>query len=139
MYDFPTPAISGFTFPVVCNAKGGERLGNFWIQYVNAQSYSPRIISCINLYIKILKLLAVISVTTVTITYMYYILSWCDIILPNTAYATPKRKGSLVVAGKRNRRTGSESNFWVWSRTLSPSVGFEPTSKKGGRTVFAFD
>ena len=32
MYDFPTPAISGFTFPVVCNAKGGERLGNFWIQ-----------------------------------------------------------------------------------------------------------
>ncbi|GMI01152.1 hypothetical protein TrVE_jg7620 [Triparma verrucosa] len=81
MYDFPTPAISGFTFPVVCNAKGGERLGNFWIQ----------------------------------------------------------RKGSLVVAGKRNRRTGSESNFWVWSRTLSPSVGFEPTSKKGGRTVFAFD
>ena len=44
IYEEPTPAISGFTFPVVCNAKGGERLGEFWKEVRGALNVAQELI-----------------------------------------------------------------------------------------------
>ncbi|GMH56206.1 hypothetical protein TrLO_g5430 [Triparma laevis f. longispina] len=137
----PSPAVAGFTFPVVCNATSATLLQTYWSSHP-LPSFSPSphpLLPLLSLYLPLLLSLSLLTCLVTTIIYFWKFTEWCDILLPGTAFVSPRKKGSLVVAGKRNRRTGSDHNFWVWSKTLSPSIGFVPTPTNPSKTIFAFD